>query len=58
MLVESRSRSCALGDDDDVDWVVVGIIGMGRPIVDRRQMFGDDPRNDPYSIDYEPSRRR
>jgi hypothetical protein len=39
-------------------WVVVGIIGMGRPIVDRRHMFGDDPKNDPYSIDYEPSRRR
>ena len=38
-------------------WVVVGIIGIGRPIVDRRQMFGDDPKNDPYSIDFEPSRR-
>jgi hypothetical protein len=38
--------------------VGVGIIGTGRPIVDRRQMFGDDPKSDPYSIDYEPSRRR
>ena len=39
-------------------WVVVGLIGMGRPIVDRRSMFGDDPKNDPYSIDYHPTRRR
>ena len=39
-------------------WVVVGIIGMGQPIVDRRRMFGDDPKNDPYSIDFDPSGRR
>ena len=41
-----------------VYWVVVGLIAMGRPIVDRRSMFGDDPKNDPYSIDYHPTRRR
>jgi hypothetical protein len=39
-------------------WVVVGIFGIGGPIVDRRSMYGDDPKNDPYSIDYDPSRRR
>jgi hypothetical protein len=39
-------------------WMIVGIVGLGRPIVDRRSMFGDDPKNDPYSIDYDPSRRR
>jgi hypothetical protein len=39
-------------------WVVVGIIGIGGPIVDRRSMYGDDPKNDPYSTSYDPSRRR
>jgi hypothetical protein len=39
-------------------WVIVGIVGIGRPIVDRRSMFGDNPKNDPYSLDYDPSRRR
>jgi hypothetical protein len=42
----------------DLYWIVVGLIGMDRPIVDRRSMFGDDPRNDPYSIEYDPSSRR
>jgi hypothetical protein len=41
-----------------VYWVVVGLVGMGRPIVDRQSMFGTDPKNDPYSIEYDPSRRR
>jgi hypothetical protein len=35
-------------------WIVVGVFGFGRPVVDRRAMFGDDPRNDPYSLEYEP----
>ena len=34
-------------------WAVVGLIGLGRPIVDRRAMFGEDPRNDPYSIEFD-----
>ena len=42
----------------DLYWIVVGLVGMGRPIVDRRSMFGDDRRNDPYSIDYDPTARR
>jgi hypothetical protein len=37
-------------------WVIVGILGIGRPIVDRRSMFGDDPKNDPYSLEYDSSR--
>ena len=41
-----------------VYWIVVGIFGIGGPIVDRRSMYGDDPKNDPYSIDYDPDRRR
>jgi hypothetical protein len=35
-------------------WAVVGIVGLGRPIVDRRSMYGSDPRNDPYSLDFDP----
>ena len=41
---------------EDAYWVIVGIIGLDRPIVDRRSMYGDDPRNDPYSVDYDPRR--
>ena len=41
-----------------VYWLIVGIFGIGRPIVDRRSMYGDDPRDDPYSIDYDPERHR
>ena len=41
----------------DAYWFIVGLIGLGRPIVDRRAMYGDDPANDPYSIDYDPKGR-
>jgi hypothetical protein len=38
---------------------IVGLVdGAGRVIVDRRDMYGDDPRNDPYSIEYDPSTKR
>lgn len=38
---------------------VVGLVGGGgRVIVDRRDMYGDDPKNDPYSIEYDPSNKR
>ncbi len=30
----------------------------GHLIVDRRDMYGDDPANDPYSPDFDPSPRR
>lgn len=36
-------------------WIVVGLVGLGRPIVDRRAMYGNDPTNDPYSIEYDRS---
>jgi len=39
-------------------WAIVGIVGIGRPIVDRKSMYGDDPKNDPYSTEYEPSAKR
>ena len=38
--------------------IVAGLVGGGgRVIVDRRDMYGDDPANDPYSPDFDPSRR-
>jgi hypothetical protein len=37
-----------------VYWLVVGVIGLGQPIVDRRSMFGVDPKDDPYSPEYDP----
>ena len=42
----------------DAYWLVVGIVALGRPIVDRRAMYGDERSNDPYSIDFEPVRSR
>lgn len=39
-------------------WAVVGVFGIGRPIVDRHEMYGDDPANDPYSIEYDPKKKR
>lgn len=39
-------------------WAIVGLVGLGQPIVDRRSMYGDDPRNDPYSIEFDPASTR
>lgn len=39
--------------------LVAGLIGGGgKVIVDRREMYGDDPANDPYSMDFDPDRPR
>jgi hypothetical protein len=38
-------------------WKLAGLVGIGQPIVDRESMYGDDPRNDPYSQDFDPNRR-
>jgi hypothetical protein len=46
--------------------VVVGIYaaiagvfgGGGHVIADRRDMYGDDPTNDPYSTEFDPSTKR
>jgi hypothetical protein len=40
--------------------LLVGLVGGvgGRVIVDRRDMYGDDPANDPYSTEFEPEGRR
>ena len=32
--------------------------GGGPVIVDRRDMYGDDPANDPYSMEFDPDRTR
>jgi hypothetical protein len=38
---------------------IVGMLGgAGHVIADRRDMYGNDPRNDPYSIEYDPSDQR
>jgi hypothetical protein len=38
---------------------VVGLFGGGGHVIaDRRDMYGDDPTKDPYSIDYDPSGKR
>jgi hypothetical protein len=38
--------------------VIAGLVGGGgRVIVDRRDMYGDDPANDPYSHDFDPNRQ-
>ena len=38
-------------------WKVVGLVGFGQPIVDRERMYGDDPRNDQYGMDFDPNWR-
>jgi hypothetical protein len=38
--------------------LVAGLFGGGGPvIVDRRDMYGDDPANDPYSSEFDPDRQ-
>jgi hypothetical protein len=38
--------------------LIAGAAGGGGPVIaDRKQMYGDDPRNDPYSPDYDPAPR-
>ena len=39
-------------------WAIVGLAGLGGPIVERRAIYGDDPRNDPYSLAFDPDRVR
>jgi hypothetical protein len=56
-MMESRKRGTWKERLLTAYWAIVGIFGIGRPIVDRRSMYGDDPKNDPYSPDYEPDRR-
>jgi hypothetical protein len=38
---------------------IAGLFSGGGPVIaDRRDMYGDDPKNDPYSIEFDPTRRR
>ena len=39
--------------------LVAGAFGRGGPvIVDRKQMYGEDTTNDPYSPEYDPGPKR
>jgi hypothetical protein len=58
LIMDANGRSSWRMRVEKAYWVIVGIIGLGRPIVDRRSMYGDAPRNDPYSLDYDPGRPR
>jgi hypothetical protein len=38
--------------------ILLGLAGAGgRVFVDRRDMYGEDPANDPYSPDFDPFRQ-
>jgi hypothetical protein len=38
---------------------IAGLVGGGGHVIaDRREMYGDDPANDPYSTEFDPSRKR
>jgi hypothetical protein len=38
---------------------IVGLFGGGGHVIaDRREMYGDDPANDPYSTEFDPSAKR
>ena len=58
VMMDAKGRSSWRMWLEKAYWVIVGIIGLGRPIVDRRSMYGDEPRNDPYSLDYDHGRSR
>lgn len=42
----------------DLYWLIVGTIGLGQPVVNRWDMYGDGPSDDPYSLDWAPTPRR
>ena len=38
---------------------IAGLFGGGGPVIaDRRDMYGDDPTDDPYSTEFDPSPKR
>ena len=54
-LPDLRVRTTA----SDGETLIAGVFGGGGPvIVDRKQMYGDDPTNDPTSPEYDPNPRR
>lgn len=39
--------------------LLAGLFGSGGEVIaDRREMYGDDPRNDPYSPEFDPDHGR
>ncbi len=38
---------------------IAGLFGAGGHVIaDRRDMYGDDPTNDPYSTEFDPTTKR
>jgi hypothetical protein len=52
-LVKSQNRRAWRKRLSGIYWALVGLIGLGQPIVDRRSMYGDDPTNDPRSLEFD-----
>ena len=51
--MDTRKRHSFMERLAIVFWALVGLGGIGGPIVDRRSMYGDDPRHDPYRLDFD-----
>lgn len=51
--METTTRGSVLDRIGDAFWALIGLAGLGGPIVDRRSMYGDDPRHDPYALDFD-----
>jgi len=51
--MEPKKRSSFRGLLSDVFWSLVGIAGLGGPIVDRHAMYGGHPKDDPYRMDFD-----
>lgn len=51
--METTKRRSVMARIGDAFWALVGLAGLGGPIVDRRSMYGDDPRHDPYALDFD-----
>jgi hypothetical protein len=53
--VETTKRRTVMDRISDAFWALIGLAGLGGPIVDRRSMYGDDPKSDPYALDFDPN---
>jgi hypothetical protein len=51
--VDTKKRRSVTERLANAFWALVGLGGIGGPIVDRRSMYGDDPRHDPYRLDFD-----
>lgn len=51
--METNKRPSFRDRIGDAFWALVGLAGLGGPIVDRRSMYGADPKDDPYRMDFD-----